>query len=115
MDHNSADYALNLAKAIMNARRRRGEVLDAHIFHDPAWDIVLYLSIIHGADADLETLAEAAGTSPDTAQRWLQVLKKEQLVLEHAGVDRPTYCLHSSAYELMKRWLSSFAADIGLS
>ena len=79
--------ARDLAR-IIRARRRRGKYFPAHLFSDPAWDILLSVAL-----ADLEQqrismgeLCDAADAPRTTALRYLQVMIDEGVVVR---VDDP--------------------------
>ena len=77
--------AKDLAR-IIRARRRRGKYFPAHLFSDPAWDILLAVAL-----ADLEQqritvgkLCEAADAPKTTALRYIEALIEEGIIVRTA-------------------------------
>ncbi len=78
----NADAPSDVARRILRLRRKREAVLDAALFADPAWDILLDLLV---ADADGRTVSVgdvclAAAVPATTGLRWLQALAERGYV-----------------------------------
>ena len=74
---NSADV-----RSVIKARRAREAFLPAHLFADPAWDMLLEL---YAAELDqvrmaTSNLCEASAVPATTALRWISTLEKESLI-----------------------------------
>lgn len=67
----------------IRARRRRDEFFKAHLFADPAWDILLdlYLSYLEGRTDVVSSVCVAAAVPATTALRWIGALEGEGLVV----------------------------------
>ena len=66
---------------LLRARARRGDFLNARLFADPAWDMLLAL---YGAELaqrrlSVSSVCASAGAPMTTALRWIQALEKEGL------------------------------------
>jgi DNA-binding MarR family transcriptional regulator len=84
-------YLSSIAQAIYAARRLRDHFLDAHLFGEPAWDMLLDLFIraAHGKRTAVTSLCIASGVPLTTALRWIGTLQDAGLVLrEEAEHDR---------------------------
>jgi DNA-binding MarR family transcriptional regulator len=77
-----------LARSIINARSARAKYLDAELFADPAWDMLLelYALTCEGRRVSVSKLSLAAGVPTTTALRWIDKLEAECLVVR---VDDP--------------------------
>lgn len=62
-----------LVRQIIANRQRRARFFDAHLFADPAWDMLLDLTAAHseGQQVSVTSLCIAAGVPATTALRWL--------------------------------------------
>lgn len=65
-----------LVRQIIANRQRRARFFDAHLFADPAWDMLLDLTAAHseGQKVSVTSLCIAAGVPATTALRWLTQL-----------------------------------------
>lgn len=65
-----------LVRQIIANRQRRARFFDAHLFADPAWDMLLDLTAAHGEGrkVSVTSLCIAAGVPATTALRWLTQL-----------------------------------------
>ena len=65
-----------LVRQIIANRQRRARFFDAHLFADPAWDMLLDLTAAHaeGQQVSVTSLCIAAGVPATTALRWLAQL-----------------------------------------
>ena len=69
--------------AELRARRLRSRYFDAHLFADPAWDMLLELfhaELTHRR-VSIATLSAASNVPNTTALRWLNTLVKHELVV----------------------------------
>ena len=66
-------------RELMRARARRKDQLSAHLFSDPAWDILLdlYLAELLQCRMTMSSLGTTADIPPTTALRWIKVLRAE--------------------------------------
>jgi DNA-binding MarR family transcriptional regulator len=62
-----------LVRQIIANRKRRARFFDAHLFADPAWDMLLDLTAAHGEGqkVSVTSLCIAAGVPATTALRWV--------------------------------------------
>lgn len=79
---------LEFVRAMLRARRLRGEHLPADLFADPAWDILLDLlaARLERKQVTVSSLCVAAAVPPTTALRWIGVLAERGLLVR--AVDR---------------------------
>lgn len=72
-----------LASAIMTARRDRGDLFGRHLFADPAWDILLVLTIAECRQRrmTISQLCDRVDVPPTTALRWIVNLTDEGLLV----------------------------------
>ena len=65
-----------LAAWLFMARRLREEVLGAHLFSDPAWDILLdvYAADARGEKIQISSLSPMSNVPSSTARRWAHKL-----------------------------------------
>lgn len=63
-------------------RRKRGHYLQANVFADPAWDILLdlFAASLEEKRVSVSSACIAADVPPTTALRWLTVLEKARMV-----------------------------------
>lgn len=63
-------------RAIIRARRLRGQFFDAQLFADPAWDMLLDLTAarLEKASVSVSSLCIAAAVPPTTALRWITTM-----------------------------------------
>lgn len=73
---------VQLAQRILGARRVRAEHLNAPIFSEPAWDMLLelYIRETSGASSTTAQLYSVQGAPSSTASRWLDVLESAGLI-----------------------------------
>ena len=71
---------------IIRIRAERRKFLPAHLFADPAWDMLLdlYLADILSQRISISSLCIASNVPASTALRWITTLQREGLV-ERAG------------------------------
>jgi hypothetical protein len=90
----SPDYAIDspgpgdaaFVRAIIRARRLRGEDLPVELFADPAWDMLLDLMAarLEGKKVAVSSLCIAAAVPPTTALRWIAILTERGLLVRVA-------------------------------
>lgn len=71
------------ASAVMAARRARGDLFGRHLFADPAWDILLALTVAESRQRRLtiSQLCERVDVPPTTALRWIVIMTEEGLLV----------------------------------
>ena len=74
---NSADVRIAI-----NARRARDAFLPAHLFADPAWDMLLelYAAELDQVRMSTSNLCDASAVPATTALRWISTLENEGLI-----------------------------------
>lgn len=74
------------AQALQQSRSRRAEFLDADLFSDAAWDILLELYVAdHTGGVSDETVGRAARIAPSIAWRWVAILQERGLIARSAS------------------------------
>ena len=70
-------------RSLIKARASRREIFGAHLFADPAWDMLLELFALtcEGRRVSVSKLSHAAGVPGTTALRWIDKLETECLIL----------------------------------
>ena len=70
-------------RSLIKARASRREIFGAHLFADPAWDMLLELFALtcEGRRVSVSKLSHAAGVPGTTALRWIDKLEAECLIL----------------------------------
>lgn len=79
-----------LAEQLYQERRRRSRHFPAHLFAEPAWDILLDLFVngVRKRAISITSACIAGGIPPTTGLRWLGLLEKEGLLVrETSGAD----------------------------
>jgi hypothetical protein len=101
-----------VARWIIKAREVRSHILGAHIFADPAWDILLelYALTCEGRRVSVSKLSMVAGVPSTTALRWIDKLESERLLVR---TDDPldarrvwitlSQCAHSGLHSFIDR------------
>lgn len=69
-------------KALIKDRRDRDKYFNAHLFADPAWDILLELfqALLQQRRMATSALCDGAAVPHTTALRWITTLKEEGLI-----------------------------------
>ncbi|MBB5685277.1 MarR family transcriptional regulator [Sphingobium boeckii] len=86
----AAEPALPLSaetlRTALRARRMRERFFDAHLFADPAWDMLLDLMAarIEGEGVAVSSLCIAAVVPPTTALRWIRTMTEAGLFIRRA-------------------------------
>lgn len=76
--------AVELAKSVHLARKRRAEHFGPVLFSEPAWDMLLVLFIYGDRDEDrlsVSRLAEYGNAPLTTAIRWLDYLESQRMIV----------------------------------
>jgi DNA-binding MarR family transcriptional regulator len=101
------------AAAIHHGRRVREEVFGkaAHLFTDPAWDIMLHLFIAQeeGRRVSVNHARASSGVPPTTALRWIGILTSEKLIARRADPSDRRRCyleLTPRCDTMMREWLA---------
>lgn len=76
---------VDAVKRVIKARRDRHTVLPAHLFADPAWDMLLALYAAELDQIHLATssLCDESQVPVTTALRWIGILANEGLIEQH--------------------------------
>eukprot|EP01037_Dinobryon_pediforme_P003670 gene3670-3719_t len=106
--------ALTLAREFYAGRRRRARYLNADLFGEPTWDILLDLYVAAREDRRVPTTSACIGAHvpPTTALRWLRILEMRGMVeREDDGRDgRRTFVrLSQRGHLVMEAFLGSMA------
>ncbi|MEL7689228.1 MarR family transcriptional regulator [Citromicrobium bathyomarinum] len=99
-------------RATIRKRQLRARFLDAELFADPAWDILLDLTAARaeGRRVSVTSLCIASGVPPTTALRWIgQMTRQGLLVREEDRVDRRRafVALSETALDAMARYFEA--------
>jgi DNA-binding MarR family transcriptional regulator len=75
------------AGRVQFARDLRRTIFDAHIFGEPAWDMLLALYVMDNIQRRLSMaeLSKYADVPPTTALRWLNYLETRDLIWRHSS------------------------------
>lgn len=81
----SGDGLLAKVDRLIETRRRRGDYLPAHLFAEPAWDILLTLAQAELRSTPLSTtsLCDALSVPRSTALRWVSHLADAGCIERH--------------------------------
>lgn len=106
--------ALSLARQIYASRRRRARYMNADLFGEPTWDVLLDLYVAACEERRVPTTSACIGAHvpATTALRWLRIMEMRGLVeREDDGKDgRRTFVrLSRRGYEVMTALLGSLA------
>ena len=71
-----------IAMSIYRARRRRSKFLEASLFAEPAWDMLLdlFVASVRGRKVSVTSLCRAADVSDATGLRWIEMLESNGFV-----------------------------------
>lgn len=74
------------ARALVEARRLRSEVISPMVFSDPAWDILLelYTRELEERPVNISRLTAAVPVAATTTLRWIEKLEEEALIRRRA-------------------------------
>lgn len=75
-------YLGRLAQAMIRLRRLREQHLDAELFAEPGWEMLLdlYVQRVAGRMTSVTSLCTASCAPMPTALRWLDIIQKQGLV-----------------------------------
>lgn len=78
-----------LIERILEIRRTRRGFFDSRLFADPAWDMILDLTVARAKHCQISvtSLCIASGVPPTTALRWINILVSEG-IFERTNDDR---------------------------
>jgi DNA-binding MarR family transcriptional regulator len=101
---------VEIARAILEDRRRRCQIFNPGMFGEPAWELLLNLYVMdkHGPRLTIGQLIQIAGVAQATALRWLEYLRDQELITreEHPTDARTAYvALTDKAREALSLYL----------
>ena len=110
-------YLASLAQSLYASRRRRDRYLQADLFGEPAWDMMLDLFVrgVQGKRTAVSSLCIASGVPSTTALRWIGTLYDAGLVIrEESEQDRRVVYLGLSAagFRAIRRYLIDAARHL---
>jgi DNA-binding MarR family transcriptional regulator len=78
-------------RSILIVRRARDETFGAHLFAEPAWDVLLelYAATLGGRPMKLRDIALAISVPASTTARWIAALAERGLIASHADPNEP--------------------------
>ncbi len=105
-----------LVRQIIRQRRARAKFLDAELFADPAWDMLLDLTAarVEHARVSVTSLCIAAGVPPTTALRWIGQMVEAGLfdrVEDDADRRRAFIELSDKSADAMARYFAEVGQD----
>jgi DNA-binding MarR family transcriptional regulator len=84
-----------IARAILEDRKRRNRIFNAGMFGEPAWELLLHLYVMDkdGPRLTIGRLIDSSECPQTTALRWLQYLQDQGLIVrqEHPGDARTAF------------------------
>jgi hypothetical protein len=103
-----------LVRRVIRQRQLRGRFLDAELFADPAWDMLLDLaaSRVEGKRVSVTSLCIASGVPPTTALRWIGQMVEAGLfvrVCDDSDRCRAFIELTDKAVDSLSRYFSEIA------
>ena len=110
----AAADAARLLGRIVRARRKRAELFGEDLFAEPAWDILLELSLARlqtrAVTADL--LFASVSVDESTAARWIEKLAQDGWIRRTAARgDKELVELSPKAIAVMHSWVSEWIED----
>ena len=111
------DLDVKFVKRCIIARSVRGEFFPAHLFADPAWDILLDLTLarLQGRKVSVSSLAIAANVPTTTALRWIAGMTEAGMLVRQADPSdsrRSYLSLSNEVYATMARCLGLMRAKL---
>lgn len=108
-----------LVRKIIQQRQLRARFLDANLFADPAWDMLLDLTAarVERIRVSVTSLCIASGVPPTTALRWIaQMVEAGLLERQQDEIDRRRafIALTDTAAEAMARYFAELGKDAPL-
>jgi len=103
------------ARAQLAVRKARRRYFPVDLFHEPAWEMLVALFIIHDTDhsMNVKALVSCSDAPATTSQRWIDHLHKSGLidrVTDTVDRRRIDISLSDRGYEAMVRYLKEVAA-----
>ena len=104
-----------VARVILEDRKRRGRIFNAGMFGEPAWELLLNLYVMDkdGPRLTIGRLIDSTKCAQTTALRWLQYLEDQDLIerQEHPGDARTAFVsLTKKARDALDHYLSQSLA-----
>ena len=101
-------------RQLLNVRHARAEFFGAHLFGNPAWDILLlgYLALLEDERLTLSDLCQSSIVPATTTLRWVRVLEQDGLLRQHHDVVNPSrswFELSAAGKVRMERFLTFVA------
>lgn len=108
-----------LVRQMIAARQARARFFDAELFSDPAWDMLLDLTAVHGekAQVSVTSLCIAANVPATTALRWLKQMVESGIferVADENDRRRAFIELSESSQDAMARYFAHVEAPVAL-
>lgn len=99
-------------KQLLAARRARATFFGAHLFADPAWDILLqaYVALLDQEPLLVSTICRESVVPATSALRWINVLEQDGLLVRRhdpKGERRWWLEMSESGRSVMERYLAS--------
>lgn len=99
-------------KQLLIARSARATFFGAHLFADPAWDILLqaYVALLDQEPLLVSTICRESVVPATTALRWIRVLEQDGLLVRRhdpEGERRWWLEMSASGRSVMERYLAS--------
>lgn len=106
-------------RGVIRQRESRKKYFPAHLFADPAWDMLLDLAAAKAEKkrVSVTSLCLASGVPMTTALRWITTLSEEKLIerIEDPTDGRRVFIeLTEQAYQAMIRYFGSAENSVGL-
>lgn len=104
-------------KQLLKARRARATFFGAHLFPDPAWDILLqaYVALLEEEPLLVSTICRESVVPATTALRWISILEGDGLLYRRhdpGGERRSWLELSRSGRVAMEQYLASVWPEI---
>lgn len=114
----SDEQLADFARLLIRSRQQRGQFLDASLFADPAWDILLDLTLadLKGRTVPVSSACVAASVPLSTALRWVRTLTEAGLIKRWTDPQdrrRDLIALSDEARVAMLRYLAAIHASFG--
>ena len=87
-------------RQLLRARRARANFFGAHLFADPAWDILLlaYIALLEQEQLLVSEVCRSSIVPAPTTLRWIKALQQDGLLVHRNDtLDDPQSCLELSA------------------
>ena len=100
-------------RQLLQARRARATFFGAHLFADPAWDILLlaYVALLEEEQLLVSEVCRTSVVPAPTTLRWIKALQQDGLLVHRNDtLDDPRSCLELSAAG--KRGMERYLAQV---